>query len=93
MHTPAPRDIKPKILVCHGAADSLVSAESVEAFKAEMDNARAHYEFVEYPGALHGFTNPEATARGEKYGLPLAYDADADAQSWQKMLALFSEVF
>lgn len=93
MHTPSPGDVKARILVCHGAADSLVSDDSVAAFKAEMDSAQAHYEFVDYPGALHGFTNPEATARGEKFGLPLAYDAEADTKSWQKTLTLFSEVF
>ena len=92
-HTPAPGGVKPKVLVCHGAADSLVPDEDISAFKAEMDAANADYEFVAYDGALHGFTNPHATANGEKYGLPLAYDAGVDARSWQDMQNLFGRVF
>jgi len=58
-----------------------------------MDAAGADYRFVAYPGALHGFTNPEADARGKENGLPLGYDAKADAQSWRDMQELFAKVF
>ncbi|MCB1740185.1 MAG: dienelactone hydrolase family protein [Gammaproteobacteria bacterium] len=92
-HKPAPGEVKPSILVCHGAADALVPDADVAAFKAEMDAAKADYRFEAYPGALHGFTNPEATARGEQYGLPLKYDAAVDKQSWQQMQDLFKQVF
>jgi dienelactone hydrolase len=92
-HKPDPDSIKAKILVCHGAADSLVPDEQVAAFRQEMDQARADYSLIAYPGALHGFSNPEASARGEKYGLPLAYDATVDEQSWQAMQDLFKRVF
>lgn len=92
-HTPAAGSVKARILVCHGAADSLVPDDDVAAFKKEMDSAGARYEFISYPGALHGFTNPGATANGEKYGLPLAYDAAVDKQSWADMLRFFGEIF
>lgn len=92
-HTPAPGSVKAKILVCHGAADALVPEADVEAFKAEMDAAKADYQFEAYPGALHGFSNPDATANGEKYGMPLAYDADADAKSWAEMKSFFQRIF
>jgi dienelactone hydrolase len=92
-HKPAPGSVKAKILVCHGAADALVPDEQVAAFKAEMDAARADYRFVAYPGALHGFTNPDADARGKENGMPLAYDAKTDAQSWKDMQELFAKVF
>lgn len=91
-HAPAPGTVKAKILVCHGAADVMIPDEQVTAFKAEMDAAGADYEFIAYDGALHGFTNPEATANGEKYGLPLAYDAATDAQSWKAMSGFFAQV-
>ncbi len=81
------------MLVLNGAADPMVTRESVEAFKAEMDAAGADYEFVDYPEALHGFTNPGATEVGERFGLPLAYDAEADAQSWQAMQDFLDRVF
>lgn len=92
-HKPAPGSVKAKILVCHGAADALIPEEDVAAFKKEMDDAGADYRFEAYPGALHGFSNPEATAKGKEYGMPLAYDADADATSWSQMQELFERAF
>ena len=58
-----------------------------------MKAAGADLRFIAYPGALHGFTNPEATANGEKYGLPLAYDAATDERSWQETQQFFKEIF
>jgi dienelactone hydrolase len=92
-HEPEPGSIKARILICHGGADKLVSMDALDAFKQEMDKAGAHYEVIIYDGALHGFTNPQATERGNRYGLPLAHDADADAASWGAMLDLFGKVF
>ena len=88
-----PGSIKPRILICHGGADQMVSMDDVENFRQEMDKAGADYEIIVYDDALHGFTNPQATERGQKYGLPLAHDADADAASWQAMRDLFDRSF
>jgi dienelactone hydrolase len=82
-----------KILVCHGADDVLVPQDQVAAFKDEMQAAGADLRFIAYPGALHGFTNPEADANGKKYGLPLAYSEETDRQSWQEMQIFFKEIF
>lgn len=85
-----PGKVKARILVLNGADDGMVTAEQIEAFKKEMTAARARYEFVNLPHAKHSFTNPDA----HKAGMPaLAYNADADAESWQRMLKLFAEVF
>ena len=81
------------MLVLNGAADPFVSAEAVADFKREMDAAGADYRFVNYPGVLHSFTNPGATALGEQFELPLQYDANADAQSWAAMQAFLDRVF
>ena len=49
----------------------------------------APFEVVVYPGAKHGFTNPNAG----QYGMEqLAYNAEADQRSWAAMLKLFKEV-
>ena len=82
-----------KVFVAHGADDPFVNEEAVAAFRKSMDDVGADYEFVAYPGALHGFTNPDATATGEKFELPLAYQKEADEASWAKMQALFSDAF
>jgi len=89
--TPAePGKVKARVLVLAGGADPFVPPEQVEAFRKEMQTAGARFEVVMYPGAKHGFTNPDAG----KYGMPqLAYDAAADRQSWAAMLKLFHEVF
>lgn len=92
-HTPAPGEVKARVLVCHGADDSLVADDDVRAFHAEMSAAGADYAFIAYDGARHGFTNPAATDNGKKYNLPLGYDPAADRQSWSDMTALLAEVF
>ncbi len=92
-HKPAPGSVRAKIMVCHGAEDVLVPADDVAALKEEMQAAGADLRFIAYPGALHGFTNPEADANGKKYGLPLAYDEGADQRSWQEMQDFFAEIF
>lgn len=92
-HKPAKGEVKAKVLICHGADDALVSDEEIAGIKQEMADAGADLRFVAYDGALHGFTNPEATANGEKYGLPLKYDEAVDNRSWDDMQTLFSEIF
>lgn len=90
--------IKPKnndvrILVLHGAADTFVPSEEMAAFKKQMDSAKINYEIVEYPGAMHSFTNPNATEIGKKFNLKVAYDEAADKKSWEKMKTFLQEVF
>lgn len=82
-----------KILVCNGADDRMVGGDAIMRFKEEMDSIKADYEFVNYPNSLHGFTNPEATLNGEKFGIGLAYNRDSDLQSWDKMQSFFKTVF
>jgi dienelactone hydrolase len=93
MQKPGPGEVKAKILVCHGAADQFIPDEAIVNFKKEMEEASADYEFVDYQGALHGFTNPAADERGKAFNLPLAYDEKADLQSWQAMESHFEKVF
>lgn len=91
--TAGPGAVKARILVANGAADPFVTQEQIAAFKAEMDAAGADYTFINYPGARHSFTNPQADRFGERFDLPLAYDAAADAASWEAMQELFDAVF
>ncbi|MEM8764809.1 MAG: dienelactone hydrolase family protein [Bacteroidota bacterium] len=84
-------ELKARVLVCNGADDPFISPESIEGFKAAMDSIGAKYEYVSFPGVKHSFTSKEADANGEKFDLPLAYNAEADQQSWEKLLSLLSE--
>ncbi|HRE33294.1 MAG TPA: dienelactone hydrolase family protein, partial [Candidatus Berkiella sp.] len=53
-------NIKGPVLILHGADDPMVPPAEVAAFKEEMKNGNVSYEFVEYPGAVHAFTNSAA---------------------------------
>ena len=92
-HHAEPGSIKASILVCHGAADSMVSMDDLSAFKQEMNEAQADYEVLLLDGAKHGFSNPDADANAEKYGIDLGYQQQADAKSWAAMQGLFDRVF
>lgn len=86
-----PGTVKAKVLVLNGADDRFVKPEQIATFKQDMEAAGVDYRFINYPGALHGFSNPAATENGKKFNIPLAYDAQVDAQSWAEMKALFEK--
>jgi dienelactone hydrolase len=91
---PANKDLlKAQILVCHGAVDPFVPQAEVDQFKKQMDSIGAKYTFKAYDGAVHAFTNPNATALGEKFKLPIKYNAAADTASWKDMKDFFETVF
>lgn len=89
----APGAVKARVLVENGADDNMVTAAEIEAFKKQMDAAGANYRFDNYPGAKHGFTNPDADAIAKQFELPVAYNAAADKKSWDAMQQLLREVF
>lgn len=84
----ADQPIKPRILVCHGDADTLVPRGHVMAFWEEMDAAQANWHFHSYSSVPHGFTNPNPSPMNGS----ISYNASADRQSWAAMLGLFDEV-
>jgi dienelactone hydrolase len=93
-HAPAqPGQVKARVIAMNGADDPFVSADSIAAFRKEMDAAKVDYKFINYPGAVHAFTNPEATEKGKKYNLPLAYNAEVDRQSKAEAGKFFAEAF
>lgn len=81
-----------KILVCHGAEDPMANPD-VEEFKEGMDNVEAEYTFKVYPDATHAFSNPNATAKGEKFNMPIKYNEAADKASWNDMKEFFKNIF
>lgn len=85
--------VKAKVLVLNGADDPFNKPAQIDAFKKDLDAAKADLKFINYPGAVHAFTNPDATAKGKQYNLPLAYNADADKQSKAEATQFFKAVF
>lgn len=75
-------EVKSRILVLTGADDPFVPKTQVDSFVKEMKAAGVKFKVISYPGAKHSFTNPAATEAGEKFNLPLAYNAKVDKKSW-----------
>ena len=91
--TPTPQDaknIKAKILVCHGADDPNVPMSEVNAFIDEMKAGKVNYQVNIYGGAVHTFTNPAA---GNDPSTGSAYNEQADRRSWEEMKSFFAEIF
>jgi len=77
----------------NGEDDPFVKADQIEEFKKEMEAATISYRFINYPGAKHSFTNPDADTFSKEFNLPLAYSPEADQQSWQAMQNFFKEIY
>jgi len=92
LSSPTPQDarnIKARVLALHGAADPFVNANEVAAFEKEMKEAKVNWRLIKYPGAMHGFTNPD------NKGVPpgALYNESADKASWIEMQRFFKEIF
>jgi dienelactone hydrolase len=85
--------VSARILICHGADDSFVPKEHVDAFKKEMADANVDYRFISYAGAVHAFTNPDADTYAKQFGIPIGYNEAADKHSWADMQQFFRDVF
>jgi dienelactone hydrolase len=93
LDSPAPADgknIKAKLLICHGADDPFVSAADIAAFQAEVNAAKVDWQMINYSGAVHSFTQPMA---GNDNSRGAAYNAAADKRSWVAMQSFFNELF
>ena len=93
LDSPAPADgknIKGKVLALHGADDPFVPAKDLAAFEQEMKDAGVDYKLVQYPGAVHAFTQKAA---GNDTSKGAAYNEAADKASWEEMKAFFDRLF
>jgi dienelactone hydrolase len=88
--TPADaKNIKGQVQVYHGGIDPYVKDDEVAAFKKEMDEAKVNYQFTSFSGTVHSFTEKAA---GDDISKGAAYNALADARSWQGMKNFFQEI-
>jgi dienelactone hydrolase len=93
LSTPTPEDaknIKAKVLACHGADDPNVPPAEVAAFEKEMRDAKADWQLIAYGNAVHSFTDKSA---GNDNSKGAAYNENADHRSWQAMKDMFAEIF
>ena len=85
--------VKTRVLIFHGTDDAFVPQKALFTARNKLKAANIRYRIMRFKNAKHGFTNPEATANGEKFGIPLAYDKAADEKSWEETLKAFKIVF
>lgn len=83
--------VKAKVMVAHGGADAMVPPEQLAGFVKEMASAGVDLQLHNYPGVMHSFTNPGATAKGKEFDMPLAYDEYADKDSWAALMRFLDE--
>ena len=84
------KDVKAKVLICHGALDSFIPEENIKKVRAAYEEAKVDYAMIYFGGAYHSFTVPGIDKVGVK---GLAYNEEADRRSWQAMRMMFAEVF
>ena len=95
---PTPEDLKNircKFLMLNGAIDPTIKPEAIASYMKALDSAHVDYQFINYAGALHAFTNPEATELGKKNGMSdvVGYNETAARRSWEQMKMFFGEIF
>jgi dienelactone hydrolase len=88
-----PDHIDCRVMVYNGEADVLIDEAQIDGFKEQMEKIGAHYDFIQLPGALHGFSNPATTTIAQEYGLPLGYSELADESSWAHLRLTMEQVF
>jgi dienelactone hydrolase len=91
--TPTPEDaknIKCKVLACHGADDPNVPPKEVAAFEDEMRSADVDWQLISYGNAVHSFTDKNAGGDNSRGS---AYNEKADHRSWEAMKDFFAEAF
>lgn len=88
-----PGDIQAAVRVHTGGADEFVPPEQVASLVTEMQQAGVDFALHSYPGVKHSFTNPAADDYAAEFGLPVAYDAQADRRSWEATKAFYRELF
>ena len=84
------KNIKCKVLVCHGADDPFSSPQDIAALENEMRKGGVDWQLIKYGGAVHSFTQPMA---GNDNSKGAAYNEKADKRSWEALKQFFAEIF
>ena len=93
LDSPTPTDgknVRCEVLALHGADDPFVPKADLEAFENEMKAAGVTYKLIQYPGAVHAFTQKAA---GNDNSKGAAYNEAADKQSWDEMKSYMARLF
>jgi dienelactone hydrolase len=89
------KNVHCKFLILNGGIDPTVKPEAIATYLKALDGAGIDYQFINYAGALHAFTNPDATKLAQANGMTgtIGYNEAAARRSWQQMQIFFNEIF
>ena len=82
-----------RVIIQNGLKDQMVEQSALVSLLDTFKGVETEATLIQYPNAMHAFTNPYVDAKAREFDLPLAYNAAADAASWQVMLNVFNQVF
>jgi len=82
--------IRAKVLICHGADDTIVKKEAMDAVVGEFKRDKVDWQITHYGNTSHSFTDPTADARNAP---GFAYNRLSEDRSWAAMRYLFDEAF
>ncbi len=81
-------------IVFNGVRDPFSVIEQRDIFEREMSIADVPYEIVDYPEAMHGFSDLNSDQIGVKAELDfIRYDQTADEDSWGRFAGFLNKVF
>ena len=80
--------IPASVLVLNGANDSSVPEADISAFRKEMEAVKADWQFVDFGGAVHCFTQPESDSPPN-----CVYNERASRRAFEMMDDFFEERF
>ncbi len=83
------KTIKVPLLVLHGAIDPFVSAEELNSFQKDLNEAKVDYQLISYSDSVHGFTMKHA---GSDNKSGMAYNQKADERSFMAMKSFLTEI-
>jgi dienelactone hydrolase len=89
------KNVRCKFLILNGGIDPTVRPDAIAIYLKALDGAHIDYQFINYAGALHAFTNPDATKIGQENGMSgvIGYNETAARRSWRQMKIFFDEIF
>lgn len=82
-----------RVVIQNGLDDQMVEQSALSSLMEAFDSVETEATLVQYPNAMHAFTNPYVDEKASEFDLPLAYNPAADAASWQVMLNVFNRAF
>lgn len=89
----SPSHFDGRVVIQNGLDDRMVEQSALASLMEAFESVETDATLVQYPDAMHAFTNPYVDAKAREFELPLAYNAAADAASWQVMLNVFNRAF